>query len=221
MPPGFWSTPDFEADRARMVAEQLEARDIVDRRVLDAMARVPREAFIDDDDWKRAYEDMPLQIGYGQTISQPYMVALIVQTADVRPSDRVLDIGTGSGYQAAVLAELAAEVHTIERLPALAEKAAARLAAAGYERVAVHEGDGSLGLPEHAPFDVVTVAAAAPEIPMTLYEQLVSGGRLVVPVGDRLGQRLELVVRSPEGPAVRRSVPCRFVPLVGEGGYAK
>jgi protein-L-isoaspartate(D-aspartate) O-methyltransferase len=220
MPPGFWPTPDFEADRAQMVAEQLEARDIVDQRVLDVMGRVPREAFIDDDDWKRAYEDMPLQIGWGQTISQPYMVALIVQTADVRSGDRVLDIGTGSGYQAAILSELGREVHTIERLPALAEKAASRLAAAGYdERVTVHEGDGSLGLPEHAPFPVITVAAAAPGLPMALYDQLVPGGRLVLPVGDRQGQRLELVVKSPEGPAVRRSVPCRFVPLVGEGGY--
>jgi protein-L-isoaspartate(D-aspartate) O-methyltransferase len=214
-----WPTPDFEADRARMVAEQLEARDIVDRRVLDAMARVPREAFIDDDDWKRAYEDMPLQIGYGQTISQPYMVALICETADVRPTDRVLDVGTGSGYQAAVLAELGHEVHTIERLKVLAERAEERLRAAGYERVTVHYGDGSLGLPEQAPFNAITVAAAAPELPMTLYEQLVPGGRLVLPVGDRRGQRLELVVKSPEGPAVRRTVPCRFVPLVGDAGY--
>jgi protein-L-isoaspartate(D-aspartate) O-methyltransferase len=204
-----------------MVAEQLEARDIVDRRVLDAMGRVPREAFIDEDDWKRAYEDMPLQIGYGQTISQPYMVALIAQTADVHPSDRVLDIGTGSGYQAAILSELAREVHTIERLSVLAEKAEERLVAAGYDRVTVHVGDGSLGLPEHAPFDVITVGAAAPELPMTLYDQLVPGGRLVLPVGDRLGQRLELVVKSPEGPAVRKSVPCRFVPLVGEAGYRR
>jgi protein-L-isoaspartate(D-aspartate) O-methyltransferase len=204
-----------------MVADQLEARDIVDRRVLDAMGRVPREAFIDDDDWKRAYEDMPLQIGYGQTISQPYMVALICQTADVRPTDRVLDVGTGSGYQAAVLAELGKDVHTIERLEVLAERAEKRLRAAGYERVTVHHGDGSLGLPEHAPFNAITVAAAAPELPMTLYEQLVPGGRLVLPVGDRRGQRLELVVKSPEGPAARKTVPCRFVPLVGEAGYRR
>jgi protein-L-isoaspartate(D-aspartate) O-methyltransferase len=204
-----------------MVAEQLEARDIVDRRVLDAMSRVPREAFIDDDDRKRAYEDMPLQIGYGQTISQPYMVALICQTADVRPTDRVLDVGTGSGYQAAVLAELGQEVHTIERLEVLAERAEERLRAAGYERVTVHHGDGSLGLPEQAPFNAITVAAAAPELPMTLYEQLVPGGRLVLPVGDRRGQRLELVVKSPEGPAARKTVPCRFVPLVGEAGYRR
>jgi protein-L-isoaspartate(D-aspartate) O-methyltransferase len=202
-----------------MVAEQLEARDIVDRRVLDVMGRVPREAFIDDDDWKRAYEDMPLQIGYGQTISQPYMVALICQAADVRATHRVLDVGTGSGYQAAVLAELGHEVHTVERLKVLAERAEERLRAAGYERVTVHYGDGSLGLPEHAPFNAITVAAAAPELPMTLYEQLVPGGRLVLPVGDRRGQRLELVVKSPEGPAARKTVPCRFVPLVGEAGY--
>jgi protein-L-isoaspartate(D-aspartate) O-methyltransferase len=216
-----WPTPDFEADRARMVAEQLEARDIVDRRVLDVMGRVPREAFIDDDDWKRAYEDMPLQIGYGQTISQPYMVALICQAADVRPTHRVLDVGTGSGYQAAVLAELGHEVHTVERLKVLAERAEERLRATGYERVTVHHGDGSLGLPEHAPFNAITVAAAAPELPMALYEQLVPGGRLVLPVGDRRGQRLELVVKSPEGPAARKTVPCRFVPHVGEAGYRR
>lgn len=202
-----------------MVASQLEGRGIVDRRVLDAMARVPREAFVDEGDRRRAYADMPLAIGFGQTISQPYMVALICQTADVHPDDRVLDIGTGSGYQAAVLAELAGEVHTIERIPELAERARRNLEQAGYDRVVVHVGDGSLGLPEHAPFDAITVAAAAPEVPMSLYEQLEPGGRLVVPVGDAAGQRLEVVVRSPEGPAVLRSVPCRFVPLLGAEGY--
>jgi protein-L-isoaspartate(D-aspartate) O-methyltransferase len=212
--------PDLEAARARMVAEQLEGRDIVDRRVLDAMSRVPREAFVDESDVRRAYEDMPLRIGHGQTISQPYMVALICQTADVHDDDLVLDIGTGSGYQAAVLAELGPEVHTIERIPDLAEHAGENLARAGYrEQVTVHVGDGSLGLPEHAPYDAITVAAAAPELPMALYEQLVPGGRLVVPVGSHAGQRLEVIVRSPEGPAVRHSVPCRFVPLVGSGGF--
>jgi protein-L-isoaspartate(D-aspartate) O-methyltransferase len=204
-----------------MVAEQLEARGISDGRVLEAMGRVPREAFVDEADRRRAYHDMPLGIGYGQTISQPFMVALICETADVHPADRVLDIGTGSGYQAAVLAELApeGEVHTVERIPELAARARRSLAEAGYDRVQVHVGDGSLGLPDQAPFDVITVAAAAPEPPEALYEQLVLGGRLVVPVGGPEGQRLELVVRSPEGPAVRSSVPCRFVPLVGEGGY--
>ena len=202
-----------------MVADQLAARGITDQRVLDAMSRVPRELFVDERDRGRAYLDMPLRIGFGQTISQPYMVALIVQEADVREGDRVLDIGTGSGYQAAVLGELGAEVHTIERIPELAERARERLREAGFESVGVHVGDGTLGLPEEAPFDAITVAAAAPEVPMSLYEQLVPGGRLVVPVGGPGGQRLEIVVRSPEGPAVRRSVPCRFVPLLGEEGY--
>jgi protein-L-isoaspartate(D-aspartate) O-methyltransferase len=202
-----------------MVAEQLEARGIHDARVLDAMRKVPREAFTDPEDRRRAYDDVPIQIGWGQTISQPYMVALICQEAAVRPGQRVLDVGTGSGYQAAVLAELGGEVHTIERIEQLAERAREKLRAAGYDGVTVHVGDGSLGLPEHGPYDAITVAAAAPEPPPTLYEQLVDGGRLVVPIGDRTAQRLEVVVRSPEGPAVVHSVPCRFVPLVGEEGY--
>jgi protein-L-isoaspartate(D-aspartate) O-methyltransferase len=202
-----------------MVTEQLQARGIVDQRVLGAMAGVPRDAFVGEGDRKRAYLDMPLRIGYGQTISQPYMVAIICQTADVKEGDRVLDIGTGSGYQAAVLAELGGQVHTVERIPELAEQARERLAAAGYEAVQVHVGDGSLGLPEHAPFDAIVVAAAAPVMPSSLYEQLVPGGRLVVPVGGPHGQRLEVIVRSPEGPAVTRSVPCRFVPLVGAEGF--
>jgi protein-L-isoaspartate(D-aspartate) O-methyltransferase len=210
---------DLEAQRHAMVLDQLEARGIADRRVLDAMRRVPREAFVDEGDRSRAYYDMPLRIGWGQTISQPYMVALICQTAEVGEGDKVLDIGTGSGYQAAVLAEMAGEVHTIERISELAERARERLAAAGYGDVVVHVGDGSLGLPEEAPFDAVVVAAAAPDVPLTLYDQLVPGGRLVVPVGGPEGQRLEVVVKSPEGPAIRRSVPCRFVPLVGAEGY--
>ena len=210
---------DPAAARRAMVEEQLRARDIVDERVLWAMERVPRELFVPDGQRQRAFEDTALPIGEGQTISQPYMVARICEALALRGSERVLDVGTGSGYQAAVLAELAAEVFTIERLPELAEDARERLAHAGYERVHVHVGDGTLGLPERAPFDAIAIAAAAPEVPRTLYEQLKPRGRLVVPVGDARGQRLEVAVRSPEGPAVIHSVPCRFVPLLGEEGF--
>ena len=185
------------------------------------MRRVPRELFLPEELRRRAYADAALPIGDGQTISQPYMVARICEALALRGGERVLDVGTGSGYQAAVLAELAAEVHSIERLPRLAEAARASLEAAGYgDRVRVHVGDGTLGLPEHAPFDAIAVAAAAPDLPATLYDQLVERGRLVVPVGGRRDQQLQLVVRSPEGPAVVRSVPCRFVPLVGEEGFS-
>jgi protein-L-isoaspartate(D-aspartate) O-methyltransferase len=205
--------------RRAMVDEQLRGRDIVDKRVLDVMDHVPRELFVPEAERLRAYEDAALPLGGGQTISQPYMVARIVETLSLRGDERVLDVGTGSGYQAAVLAELAGTVVTIERIPELAERARANLAAAGYDRVEVRVGDGTLGVPERAPFDAIAVAAAAPDFPQTLYEQLVPRGRLVVPVGGPRGQRLELVVRSPEGPAVAHSVPCRFVPLVGEEGY--
>jgi protein-L-isoaspartate(D-aspartate) O-methyltransferase len=210
---------DLDSERATMVAEQLAGRGIGDDRVLEAMGKVPRELFVGARDRRKAYRDMPLRIGHGQTISQPYMVALICEVAQVRPGDRVLDIGTGSGYQAAVLAELGAEVFTVERIPELAERARARLAEAGYENVDVHVGDGSLGLPEHGPYDAIAVAAAAPAMPESLYEALRVRGRLVVPVGGQEGQRLEVIVRSPEGPAVARSVPCRFVPLVGAEGF--
>ncbi len=212
---------DFVAQRRAMVDEQLRARGIADERVLTAMGRVPRERFVESGDRKRAYLDMPLAIGFGQTISQPYMVALIAQAAEARQGDKVLDVGTGSGYAAAVLSELGANVHSIERLPELAATARRRLDDAGYGRVAVHVGDGSLGLAEEAPFNAITVAAAAPELPLTLYEQVVPGGRLVVPIGDPQGQRLEVAVRSPEGPAIVHSVPCRFVPLVGAGGFGR
>jgi protein-L-isoaspartate(D-aspartate) O-methyltransferase len=202
-----------------MVESQLRARDIVDERVLDAMARVPRELFVPHELRPRAYDDAALPIGDGQTISQPYMVAIICQALELHGHERVLDVGTGSGYQAAVLAELAAEVYSVERIPELAELARANLESAGYERVEVHIGDGTRGLPEHAPFDAIAVAAAAPDVPQSLYEQLVARGRMVVPVGRRRSQELQLVVRSPEGPAVARSVPCRFVPLLGDEGF--
>ncbi len=202
-----------------MVERQLRSRDISDPRVLAAMERVPRELFVPEAERDRAYADAALPIGAGQTISQPYMVARICEALSLRGDERVLDVGTGSGYQAAVLAELAREVHTIERHAGLAERARAALAAAGYDRVEVHVGDGTLGLPGHAPFAAIAVAAAAPRVPPSLYEQLEPGGRLVLPVGGRDGQDLQLVVRSPEGPAVLRSVPCRFVPLVGEEGF--
>ena len=203
----------------RMVDEQLRGRDIADTRVLEAMERVPREAFVPSDLRRRAYDDAALPIGSGQTISQPYMVARILQELGLDGDERALDVGTGSGYQAAVLAQLAQEVHSIERIPELAEQARRNLEAAAIDNVEVHVGDGSRGLPDHAPFDAIAVAAAAPDVPKTLYDQLKVGGRLVVPVGKRHGQRLEVIVRSPEGPAVIRSVPCRFVPLLGEEGF--
>ena len=202
-----------------MVDLQLRSRDIVDERVLAAMERVPRDLFLPEELRYRAYDDAALPIGGGQTISQPYMVARICEALTLNGTEHVLDVGTGSGYQAAVLAELAADVDTIERIPELAETARVNLAAAGYDRVRVHVGDGTRGLPEGAPFDAIAVAAAAPELPQSLYEQLVPRGRLVVPVGRYGIQRLEVVVRSPEGPAIVRSVPCRFVPLVGEEGF--
>jgi protein-L-isoaspartate(D-aspartate) O-methyltransferase len=202
-----------------MVEQQLRGRDVVDERVLAAMERVPRELFVPERLQRRAYEDAALPIGEGQTISQPYMVARIAEALALAGDEHVLDVGTGSGYQAAVLAELADEVDTIERIPALAEQARDNLKAAGYARVRVHVGDGSQGLAARAPFSAIAVAAAAPELPQTLYEQLELRGRLVVPVGRRGVQQLQVIVRSPEGPAVLRSVPCRFVPLLGEEGF--
>ena len=204
-----------------MVDQQLRARGIEDERVLAAMERVPRELFVPEEVRDRAYDDAALPIGVGQTISQPYMVARICAELGLRGSEKALDVGTGSGYQAAVLAELADEVHSIDRLPELAERARRNLEAAGYgNRVQVHVGDGTRGLPEQAPFEAIAVAAAAPELPKSLYEQLELRGRLVVPIGRRWEQRLYVIVRTLEGPAVLRTVPCRFVPLLGDEGFA-
>jgi len=211
--------PEPALARKAMVERQLRGRDIADEKVLDAMGRVPRELFVPERERSRAYADAALPIGHGQTISQPYMVARIAEALAVRPGELVLDVGAGSGYQAAVLAELGANVVTIERIPELAQQARESLAAAGYDGVEVRVGDGTLGLPERAPFDAIAVGAAAPDFPQTLYDQLRPRGRLVVPVGGQRAQRLEVIVRSPEGPAVVHSVPCRFVPLVGEEGF--
>jgi protein-L-isoaspartate(D-aspartate) O-methyltransferase len=202
-----------------MVLVQLAERGIDDKRVLAAMERVPRELFVPPELRDRAYNDAALPIGLGQTISQPFMVARICEALALSGRERVLDVGTGSGYQAAVLAELAAEVVTIERLPELVGRARANLRAAGVDRVEVRVGDGTMGVPERAPFDAIAVAAAAPTFPQSLYEQLRPRGRLVVPVGGRWDQRLEVIVATPEGPAVLHSVTCRFVPLVGEEGF--
>jgi len=213
------SSVDAAVARAEMVERQLRRRGITDERVLDAMGRVPRELFVPEGLRRYAYDDGALPIGRRQTISQPFVVATICSLLSLDGTERVLDVGTGSGYQAAVLAELAVDVVTIERVPALAEEARARLSDAGASNVEVRVGDGSLGVPEHAPFDGIAVAAAAPRVPCALYDQLVEGGRLVIPRGSRRGQDLVVVVRTPTGPVERTSIACRFVPLVGDEGF--
>jgi protein-L-isoaspartate(D-aspartate) O-methyltransferase len=203
--------------RERMVAEQIAARGISDPRVLDAMRRVERHRFVPESVRDAAYGDHPLPIGHGQTISQPYIVALMTELARVKPGARVLEIGTGSGYQAAVLALLAREVYTIEIVEPLAREAAARLRALGCANVEVLAGDGYLGWPAHAPFDAILVTAAPPEIPQPLLDQLAVGGRLVAPVGEEwAAQELVVVERTPAG--LRRSsvAAVRFVPMTGK-----
>ena len=213
------SAVDAVDARARMVEHQLRRRGITDERVLAAMERVPRELFVPGSLRPYAYDDGALPIGEGQTISQPFVVATICSLLALRGDERALDVGTGSGYQAAVLAELADEVVTVERIAALADAARDRLADGGYERVEVVVGDGSLGVATRAPFQAIAVAAAAPSIPRALYDQLTEGGRLVVPRGSRRGQELVLAVRTASGSAERTSIPVRFVPLVGEEGF--
>jgi protein-L-isoaspartate(D-aspartate) O-methyltransferase len=202
------------ADEPAWIDAQLRRRGIHDERVLEAMARVPRERFVPESLREYAYADGALPLAYGQTVSQPYIVGVTCQALGLDGHERVLDVGTGSGYAAAVLAELAAEVHSIERIPELAEAARASLAAAGYDRVRVHVGDGWRGLPEHAPYDGIAVAAAAPEVPEALWEQLRDGGRIVLPLGRRRRQVLSAIERTSDGPRLVVTVPARFVPLV-------
>lgn len=204
---------EFAAEREAMVAQQIEARGIRDPRVLAAMRRVPRHRFVPESEAKHAYEDRPLPIGSGQTISQPYVVAAMSEAAVIEPGDRVLEIGTGSGYQAAVLAELGARVYSIEIVPELAKRARKTLDALGYGEVAVIEGNGWDGLPAESPFDRILVTAAPDRVPEALVEQLRTGGRMVIPVGA-LDQRLRVLEKTPGGIREHELFPVRFVPMV-------
>jgi protein-L-isoaspartate(D-aspartate) O-methyltransferase len=198
-----------------MVEQQIQGRGVTDARLLEAMRTVPRERFVTPEQAEHAYDDTPLPIGHGQTISQPYVVAYMTDVLRVDPSHRVLEIGTGSGYQAAILGELAREVYTIEIVPQLAQRAKETLLALGYEHVHVREGDGYAGWPERAPFDRIMVTAAVEAIPPPLLEQLTPGGRLVVPVGSQ-GETQWIVIaeKTDRGTVERRTIPVRFVPFV-------
>lgn len=213
------STPGEDAyaeSREQMVRDQIEARGVTDPRTLQAMRAVPRHRFVPPDLVGRAYEDRPLPIGYGQTISQPYIVALMTEALRVEPGDKVLEIGTGSGYQAAVLAEIGCEVYTVEIIPQLAEQAARRLQELGYERVHVKQGDGYFGWPEHAPYDAIIVTAAPDHLPQPLAQQLAPGGRLVIPIGPQGSyQTLWLFEKGADGQLQATNLgPVLFVPLV-------
>ena len=206
-------TGSFEAARAHMVEKQLAARGISDPRVLDAMRAVPRHEFVPAASRDRAYADSALPIGEGQTISQPYIVALMTEAVAIRSGERVLEVGTGSGYQAAVLAALGADVYSIEIVEPLARRAAETLRRLGYG-VHLRHGDGYRGWPEAAPFDAIVVTAAPPRVPPALVAQLAPGGRLVIPVGEE-EQELQVLRRGPSGIETRHVVPVRFVPMVG------
>jgi protein-L-isoaspartate(D-aspartate) O-methyltransferase len=207
--------------RELMVSTQLRARGISDERVLAAMARVPRHEFVAEDYHGQAYEDHPLPIGEGQTVSQPYIVAIMLEALALTGTEKVLEIGTGSGYQTALLAELAREVYSLERHISLAQSAKSMLHRQGYKNVHVLAGDGTNGLPERAPFDATIVSAAAPRIPPALFEQLQEGGRMIVPVGPAHAQQLQLVRRQNGQAVIDTLEGCRFVPLIGGQGYAE
>ena len=213
-------TEDFAAERERMVAQQIAPRGITDQRLLAAMRKVPRHVFFcGPKAGIEAYGDHPVPIGEGQTISQPYMVALMTQYLRLTGSERVLEVGTGSGYQAAILAELAAEVYSVERIAKLAERATETLDRQGYRNVHVKLGDGSLGWPEHAPYDGIIVTAGAPRVPAALTEQLGDGGALVVPVGPRHTQMLTIITRERDKLHRESGTACVFVKLIGDGGW--
>jgi protein-L-isoaspartate(D-aspartate) O-methyltransferase len=210
---------DHEPARLQMIREHLERRHISDERVLEAMARTPRHLFVAPDLEQQAYADNALPIAEGQTISQPYIVALSAAALQLQGHERVLEIGTGSGYAAAVLSQLAAEVWSVERFRSLGETAAQRLHDLGYTNIHVGIGDGTEGWPEHAPYDAITVAAAAPRPPQPLLDQLAPGGRLVIPIGSRDEQHLVRITRTAEGWHQESLGPVRFVLLVGEHGW--
>jgi protein-L-isoaspartate(D-aspartate) O-methyltransferase len=209
----------YAIGRRKMVERQVAARGVADARVLEAMREIPREIFVEEALRGQAFADSALPIGHGQTISQPYIAARMTELLAPARTGRILEIGTGTGYQTALLARLATSVLSIERIPALAEKAATNLRALGFDNVEIRVGDGSLGWPERAPFDGILVAAAAPGVPASLAAQLAPGGRLIVPVGDRRAQVLTVVTRTDEGITTRREDGCVFVRLVGAGGW--
>ena len=202
-----------------MVETQLIPRGIKDARVLDAMRRVPRHIFAGGANLHSAYDDMALPIGEGQTISQPYMVAIMTELLKLKGTERVLEIGTGSGYQGAILAELAREVYTVDRIAVLADRAAAEYRALSYDNIHVRTGDGTLGWPEAAPFDRIIITAAAPKIPEPLLQQLAIDGVLVIPVGSRFSQQLLKITKTEKGLIEEYHTPCVFVPLIGEHGW--
>jgi protein-L-isoaspartate(D-aspartate) O-methyltransferase len=210
---------EYAALCVEMIEKQLRRRGISDAAVLAAMMAVPRHDFVSEEMRSHAYDDLPLPIGGGQTISQPYIVAAMTAALHLKPGDRVLEIGTGCGYHAAVLSRLAREVFTIERRPELASSASAKLARLGYCNAHVHCGDGTLGLSEFAPFDAILVAAAAPAIPKPLLAQLAEGGRMVLPVGDKEHQELQFIERHGDAFPAKMLEGCRFVPLVGYYGW--
>ena len=204
------------AARQHMIDVQLRARGISDPRILDAMLRVPREPFVPESFRPQAYEDHPLPIGNDQTISQPYVVALMLEMLQLKPTDTVLEIGTGSGYLTALLAELAAQVDSIERHPALAANARGVLAALGYSNVQIYTGDGTSGLPFHSPFDAIIVSAAALSVPPALLSQLREGGRMIIPVGPPDAQELQFIRKLNGQPVISQHGPVRFVPLISD-----
>lgn len=210
---------EFHEMRHRMVADQIERRGIKDQRLLEALREVPRHEFVPTEQRRSAYIDAPLPIGDGQTISQPYIVALMTSLLNLGGDEKVLEVGTGSAYQAAILGELAERVYTLERFEGLAQEARARLERLGYENVEVIVRDGSAGLPEFAPYDAILVTAAAPRVPEPLENQLADGGRLVIPVGGRLGQVLELWRRDGQKMISERVTPVAFVPLIGKHAW--
>lgn len=212
---------EYAPQRAEMIEKQLRRRGIRDSAVLSAMLAVPRHEFVPEELRARAYDDVPLPIGSGQTISQPYIVAAMTAALRPQPTDRVLEVGTGCGYQSAVLSLLAKEVFTIEVRPELASAAAKKLAQLGYSNVHVHCGDGTFGLLEFAPFDAILVAAAAPSIPEPLLAQLAEGGRMIVPVGDADNQELQLLEKHAGAFSTKMMEGCRFVPLVGHYAWQK
>ena len=213
------TTPKWEDQRLRMVSEQLRKRRISDNRVLQAMEKVPRHLFVPSESRNLAYADGPLPIGEGQTVSQPYMVAVMTQHLSLKGGERILEIGTGSGYQSAVLMELGGELFTIERIPSLGERAKDRLLELGYRNFHIKIGDGTKGWPDAAPFDGIIVTAGAPSVPDVLVEQLNDGGRLVIPVGSRHSQALLTCVKKGEACISDEDIMCVFVPLIGEYGW--